>query len=133
MADEQASIMLRGFGVPVNDLAGIKSMVRGNPDNNSSYWKDKNKFKCAVLDWSGVPTTVTEKTMTAFMGEITDKPEWTRKIFDQSIVSKWRAERANRAAGVPLREVFTDEMFDYVCGIAPAWQNRASEADSYSV
>ncbi len=30
--------------------------------------------------------------MIGFINVITDKPEWTRKVFDEKIVAKWRAE-----------------------------------------
>ena len=30
--------------------------------------------------------------MIALMATIKDKPDWTRKIFDETIVNKWRAE-----------------------------------------
>jgi hypothetical protein len=111
MTSERKPNMLRGFGLPVNDHTGLKKMVQSDPADLHR----QDKFESAVLGWQGLPTTVMEKTMTAFMGEITDKPEWTRKVFDDIIVSKWRAERACRAGYVHLHEVFTDEMFDYVC------------------
>jgi hypothetical protein len=114
MASQPTPLVLRGIGIPINDLTGMKRM-RSSQITNGSGFHHQDKFDSAVLGWEGLPTTVMEKTMTAFMGEITDKPEWTRKVFDDIIVSKWRAERAHRATNVQVHEVFTDEMFDYVC------------------
>ncbi|KAK4574945.1 hypothetical protein LTR86_000795 [Recurvomyces mirabilis] len=49
-------------------------------------------FPTAIQDWLGVPLTVAERQMVAFMGSITDKPDWQRKIEDSSIREKWRKE-----------------------------------------
>lgn len=119
MASQPTPLKLRGIGIPINDLTGMKKM-RSSQTNDRSEFYHEEKFESAVLGWEGLPTTVMEKTMTAFMGEITDKPEWTRKVFDEIIVTKWRAERAHRANNTQLHEVFTDEMFDYVRGLDQA-------------
>jgi len=49
-------------------------------------------FPTAVQDWLGEPLTVAERQMVAFMGSITDKPEWQRKLQDSTIREKWRKE-----------------------------------------
>jgi hypothetical protein len=115
MASEREPIVLRGLGIPINDLTGLKTMVRSVHGPHLAGYFTHDQFESAVLGWEGLATTVMEKTMTAFMGEITDKPEWTRKVFDETIVSRWRAERAGRAKDVHIREIFTDAMFEYVC------------------
>ncbi|RYP19271.1 hypothetical protein DL765_003472 [Monosporascus sp. GIB2] len=44
--------------------------------------------------------------MLDFMSQITDKPSWDDKVFDESIVNKWLQETAQY-------QDFTDAMFDY--------------------
>ncbi|KAF5314643.1 hypothetical protein D9611_007124 [Ephemerocybe angulata] len=39
--------------------------------------------------------TVREILMLQFMEQVTDKPEWQKKVFDETIVEKWRAETAS--------------------------------------
>ena len=46
----------------------------------------------AMNSWDTSPITVRERSMIALMATIKDKPEWTRKVFDETIVAKWRAE-----------------------------------------
>ncbi|RYO87169.1 hypothetical protein DL766_009449 [Monosporascus sp. MC13-8B] len=61
----------------------------------------------AIADWcesSGV--TVYERNMLDFMSQITDKPSWDDKVFDERIVNKWLQETAQY-------QDFTDAMFDY--------------------
>ncbi|CAK7203856.1 hypothetical protein SEUCBS139899_006605 [Sporothrix eucalyptigena] len=53
-----------------------------------------------------------ERRMLAFMDNITDKPEWERKVFDEAIVDKWRAE-AKAMPEEDNSDVFmSDAMFD---------------------
>lgn len=54
--------------------------------------------------------------MLAFVNHITDKPEWTRKVHDESIVAKWRKEAMDMEwwrAGFYDGDM-TEEMLDYV-------------------
>ncbi|KAF2208895.1 hypothetical protein CERZMDRAFT_114238 [Cercospora zeae-maydis SCOH1-5] len=51
--------------------------------------------------------------MIALMGEITDKPEWDRKVFDDKIVAKWRAEALATNAGAEPECVLTEKAIDY--------------------
>jgi hypothetical protein len=41
------------------------------------------------------------------MNEITDKPEWDRKVFDETIIAKWKEEAL-------AKNDFTEQMFNYV-------------------
>ncbi|KAJ2920869.1 hypothetical protein H1R20_g16227, partial [Candolleomyces eurysporus] len=45
--------------------------------------------------------------MLEFINRITDKQEWHKKVFDDNIVTKWRAEVTSG------REDFTEKMFEY--------------------
>ena len=54
--------------------------------------------------------------MLFFIDSISDKPDWTRKVHDEHIVSKWRQEAKELdwndcTAGGD----FSDKMFAYVC------------------
>lgn len=58
-----------------------------------------------------------EVRMMEFMNQITDKPEWERKVFDEEIVNRWREE----AMGPGAKEInldgdvyMTEKMFDNV-------------------
>ena len=82
---------LPGFGLPVN-------------------FRPEHYFPTAVLDWSGTILTVRELNMMAIMDKITDKPDWDKKVFDNTIVPKWRQE----ALGTQGMDV-SEKMFDWVC------------------
>lgn len=69
----------------------------------------------AVMNWAHDVTTIRERCMLFFVDSISDKPEWTRKIHDEGIVSRWRQE----AKGLDWTKVveggdFSDKMFAYV-------------------
>ncbi|KAJ4380321.1 hypothetical protein N0V86_004632 [Didymella sp. IMI 355093] len=66
------------------------------------------------MNWAHDVTTIRERCMLFFIDSISDKPEWTRKVHDEEIVSKWRQE----AQGFDWSEVvqggdFSDQMFAY--------------------
>ena len=82
---------LPGFGLPVN-------------------YRPNDYFPNAVQDWSGTILTVREQNMMAIMDDITDKPTWDIKIFDDSVVQTWRQE----ALATEERDV-SEKMFDWVC------------------
>lgn len=42
--------------------------------------------------WYASPITVRERAMLSLMSALKDKAEWDRKVFDESIVRKWRGE-----------------------------------------
>lgn len=48
--------------------------------------------------------------MWAFMDAITDKPEWTRKVFDDVIVGKWYRELRERLGSEPTEGEFWNKM-----------------------
>ncbi|EFX00262.1 duf1665 domain containing protein [Grosmannia clavigera kw1407] len=56
--------------------------------------------------------TLRERRMLDFIGTITDKPDWHRKVFDEAIVEKWRNE-ARDMPRVADNDVYMSEiMFD---------------------
>lgn len=52
----------------------------------------KDRFQHGINDFHADRMTIREVAMLAFMDHITDKPDWNTKVFDESIVEKWRAE-----------------------------------------
>ncbi|RXW20822.1 hypothetical protein EST38_g5042 [Candolleomyces aberdarensis] len=56
-------------------------------------------------------TTLREFTMLRFMDSVTDKPEWTRKVFERAIVDKWMGEVVT--PGESPETEFTLKMFEY--------------------
>ncbi|GIZ41376.1 hypothetical protein CKM354_000468200 [Cercospora kikuchii] len=95
---------LHGVDCPINDIA----------DYSFSWSADGSpRFPNAISDWSGTPLTQRERRMMALMGEITDKPEWDRKVFDDKIVAKWRAEALAANADAEPERVLTEKAIDY--------------------
>ena len=88
---EEERVQLPGFGLPVN-------------------YRPHMHFPNAVLHWSGTILTVRELNMMAIMDKITDKPDWDKKVFDDTIVQKWRQE----ALGTEGMDV-SEKMLDWVC------------------
>ncbi|KAF5383274.1 hypothetical protein D9615_005045 [Tricholomella constricta] len=94
---------LPGFGLPLNF----------SPPQNG---QDRKLFRNALnekdlADGSvQLPlTTLREFTMLRLMNEITDKPDWHKKIADDGIVAKWRAEAL---AAAPEKDI-TESMVDW--------------------
>jgi hypothetical protein len=74
-------------------------------------WNSRS-FPNAITSWAGDNLTVRERSMMGMMNEITDKPEWDRKVFDETIVAKWKGEAL-------AKNDFTEQMFNYVSGDHP--------------
>ena len=49
--------------------------------------------------WYASPITVRERAMLSLMSALKDKPDWDKKVFDESIVGKWRLEALQFKAG----------------------------------
>ncbi|EPE02845.1 hypothetical protein F503_01586 [Ophiostoma piceae UAMH 11346] len=93
---------LPGFGLPRN--YGLDTNYNANFPNALDY---------DGLGWLSQGTMMRERRMMAFMGQITDKPDWQTKIYDDAIVAKWRAE-AKAQPNVEKGDVFmSGAMFDY--------------------
>lgn len=93
---ETEPLCLPGFGKPVND----------------DFYPT---FPSALFGGGlSLGITVREQRMMAFVSDVTDKPEWERKVFDEEIVSKWREEASARPEGLGGDVVLSEEMFDFV-------------------
>lgn len=93
--------------VPKNEFPGLGLPIEHKGDK---------AFPLAVDEsWQSEGVSLREQRMLDFIGKITDKPGWEVKVFDQEIVSRWRAE-----ADVPIDDpegdpvYLTEEMFNYV-------------------
>ena len=84
-------VKLPGFGLPVN-------------------YRPDEFFPNAILEWSGTILTVRELNMMAIMDKITDKPDWDKKVFDDTIIQRWRQE----ALATESMDV-SEKMLDWVC------------------
>lgn len=82
------SVKLPGFGLPVN-------------------YTPNEFFPSAALDWSGTVLTVRELNMMTIMDRITDKNDWDQKVFDDTIVRKWRQEALD-TEGMDVSEKMLD-------------------------
>ena len=72
---------LLGFDRPLNAVPRF-------PLESSKDGADVFRLRCpnAVTDWGGRPLTVREQSMITIMGEIMEKADWPKKVFDDSIV-----------------------------------------------
>jgi hypothetical protein len=86
-----------GFGLPVNFMPS---------------WGSRS-FPNAITSWAANNLTVRERSMMGMMNEITDKSEWDRKVFDETIVAKWKEEAL-------AKNDFTEQMFNYVSEARPS-------------
>jgi hypothetical protein len=70
----------------------------------------------ALQGWHHLPTTNRDRIMIAFMNIITDGPDWTRKVYDEVVVAKWKEEAMNmdwdKAANTKYGDM-SEKMFDY--------------------
>ena len=89
---------LPGSGLPVNHMPE-------NPLDDEG--RGRLRFPYAITDWAPHPVTAREQTMVSFISQITEKEDWRRKVFDDTIVSRWKQEK-------DAVDDFTDAMFDFV-------------------
>ncbi|SPO07175.1 uncharacterized protein DNG_09869 [Cephalotrichum gorgonifer] len=104
MASEEVPTPLRvpGAGLPIN--ARPETMF---PSALASPWS-------GMYSWASRGVTLREQRMMAFISDITDKPEWERKVFDETIIEKWRAEAAQKPEELDGDVILSTEMFDFV-------------------
>ena len=84
-------IQLPGFGLPLN--------IQGPYDG----------FPNVLMEGDAVAITVRERTIMALVDSITDKPAWDSKVFDESIVRRWRQEALDNE-----KMDITEKMLDWV-------------------
>ncbi|KZP11236.1 hypothetical protein FIBSPDRAFT_1050866 [Athelia psychrophila] len=80
-------VKLPGFGLPLN--------FEPPQDNQSPHQGIFGELFPNAVDCNSNQlrlTTLREFTMMGLMNQITDKPDWDIKIFDDAIIAKWRSE-----------------------------------------
>jgi hypothetical protein len=81
LANPPRTILLPFFGLAHNTL---------EPWSRSG---EQKRFPHAIADWfASDGITARERRMLDFMNQITDKPSWNTKVFDNSIVGRWKKE-----------------------------------------
>jgi len=67
--------------------------LRGTDDRACRACEDRASLKCHEgRAWAANTFTIRERVMLFFMDQITDKPGWEDKVFDEAIVAKWNKE-----------------------------------------
>ncbi|WPH04584.1 Hypothetical protein R9X50_00747600 [Acrodontium crateriforme] len=94
-----------GFGIALNSASDSDWAPKAFPF--------KGTTRNAVEGWTSSTLSIRERDMMKFMGEITDKPDWSRKILDETITKKWRAELMDRETKDADNLIFSDQMFSY--------------------
>lgn len=102
---EDGRILLPGFGRPLNAMLEQKKSAPYFSGEKDLF----NRCPIALQGWSPEPLTVRERNMMQVVNAITDKPDWRRKVFDGTIIAKWRVEAVTEEG-----QGFTEKMFDYV-------------------
>lgn len=80
----------------------------------------ENRFPTLLEDdWRASTLTIRELFMLWFTEQITNKPNWQTKVFDDTILCKWRAEVDHvdwfKAVGYHSGSPCSDAMWEYVC------------------
>ncbi|KAK1833711.1 hypothetical protein QBC39DRAFT_254200 [Podospora conica] len=102
MASSRPKNQFPGLGLPVHH--------QPKPDSATAGFL----FPLAIdRSWVSMGVTLREMRMLSFMGQITDKPDWDTKVFDETIVSRWRAEADARPAEPDGDVYMSKAMFDY--------------------
>jgi len=83
--DERPVLCVPGFGLAVDEP---------HPTNNRLPHAIQDSVKSQGI-------TLRERRMLDFMGQITDKPGWTRKVFDKMTIAKWREEAVRWDSSLP--------------------------------
>jgi hypothetical protein len=104
--DKEGDLCLPGFGTTVNYMPDHDGAAERFGD--TVRWV-VNRCPNALQDWAPEPLTVRERNMMQIINSLTDKPNWRRKVFDETILAKWRAEAVTDEG-----QGFTEKMFDYV-------------------
>ncbi|RXW19960.1 hypothetical protein EST38_g5893 [Candolleomyces aberdarensis] len=107
--------------MPIDPTKVIEKPGHGNPFNWTPEKGDAEyrgePFQNALVQSeydSGIfqPITLRELTMLRFINKVTDKPDWTTKVFDESIITKWKQESVNLPNSTPSTQI-SELMFTY--------------------
>lgn len=102
---QDRGMQLPGLGRPVNDFPF-------NPIDE--HEKKRLRFPHAIADnCDSIGIRARERRMLEFINNITDKPEWEQKVFDEAIVAKWREEGCVWSESLD-DDYLTQDMYFYV-------------------
>ncbi|KAI4729148.1 hypothetical protein E4T49_03003 [Aureobasidium sp. EXF-10728] len=101
---EDGRILLPGFGRPLNNMLEQDTFGYTHGEMGNTMNRTPNPLQ----EWGIEPLTVRERNMMQVVNAITDKPDWRTKVFDDTILAKWRAEAITEEG-----QGFTEKMFDY--------------------
>ena len=101
-SSDRERLELLGVNKSLNDIP--KTPLHHNPNGTFTRARCPN----AIVDWGGRPLTLREKAMMRLMGELMEKPDWERKVYEEDIVAKWQSEAVGDECD------FSKPMFDYV-------------------
>ncbi|KAI1322089.1 hypothetical protein F5Y16DRAFT_387533 [Xylariaceae sp. FL0255] len=100
--DDPGRLRLPGFGKSLKD-APSEMFVHALAGSRHQFKSEGLKLR--------------EVRMMAFMNQITDKPRWEEKVFDETIVARWREEAMSPEAQASMNldgDVYmSEEMFEY--------------------
>ena len=91
----------------------------------------KVTFRTSIDSKARAPVLpIREYTMMEVMNQLTDKTYWETKVFDQTIVDRWKSE----ILSVPGQDV-SERMFDYVSNsvVFPVQSNHCSASTSSDI
>ncbi|KAL3461167.1 hypothetical protein BJX64DRAFT_289546 [Aspergillus heterothallicus] len=96
----QSQLEMPGFNVPLNSEAR-ENAIQGHPEGF------RNALDPRHVDGGYVDQLVTHREilMMRAMNAITDKPDWDKKVCDNAITAKWRAELLNSGQDMSERMV----------------------------
>ena len=108
--DDDIPVQLPGFGYSISSMpytvyyqdARRRRIRRRMRFPTAVIWEDRSEEEIMAI-------TFREIVMLRIMNELTDKPEWSRKIFDEKIAKKWRDEALSAQS-----DDITDKCVDYV-------------------
>ena len=108
--DDDVPIELPGFGYSVTKMP----YQVYNSDAKKRKIRRRMRFPTALGEDDPneeeiTPFVFREVLMLRIMNELTDKPEWSRKVFDENITKKWRDEALSAQP-----DNVTDECINYV-------------------
>ncbi|KAK4141504.1 uncharacterized protein C8A04DRAFT_13998 [Dichotomopilus funicola] len=89
-----------GFGLPIVGDDQRRSILR-------------LPLAIGAMPWESKGVTVREKRMLEFISSISDKPDWDTKVFDETIVARWRTESDVRPDELDGDVYLSQEMFDH--------------------
>jgi len=108
-SEDTAPLQLLGYNLPLN--------LPSDRLKWNQFSKHRRDPFPNALHWGATPITLRERAMIAFMCQITEKPDWERKVRDEDITKKWQTERAELEKQIEANgddHGFSEAMFEYV-------------------